>query len=245
MSIGARSESPVPCRGVLFDADDTLFDYQTAERHALLALAREFSLPGAPADVLAAYRRHNGALWAALECGEIDAERLPAERFRRLLREILRDPSAAQELSDRYLELLARERTLLPGALTTVQALAGRVRLGVVTNGLSAVQRPRIAGSPLASFLDLLVISEEEGVAKPDPDLLQRALDRLGVCPGEALFVGDGVSSDMTCAARAGVDFCWFNPQGVPVPPGSAPAAVITSLTELPPLLEARLPPKP
>jgi YjjG family noncanonical pyrimidine nucleotidase len=241
MLTGATSDVAVPCRGVLFDADDTLFDYQAAERHALLALAREFSLPGLPAEVLAAYRRHNSALWVALERGEIDAERLPVERFRRLLGELQADPAAARELSERYLILLAQERGLLPGALAAVQALAGLVRLGVVTNGLSAVQRPRIAGSSLASWLDLVLVSQEEGVAKPDPELLLRALRRLGVSPREALFVGDGVSSDMACAARAGVDFCWFNPHRSPVPPGSAPALVISSMTELPPLLEDRL----
>ena len=61
-----------------------------------------------------------------------------------------------------------------------VQTLSGRARLAIITNGLKAVQRPRFAASALRDYFDVIVISEEEGVAKPDPRIFDIAFTRMG-----------------------------------------------------------------
>jgi len=72
------------------------------------------------------------------------------------------------------------------------------------------------------------------GVAKPDPRIFRPALDKLGVEASEVLFVGDSVTSDMAAARNAGMDFCWLNPGGAPVPAGHAPAFIVRELAEIP-----------
>ncbi|MDD8012988.1 MAG: HAD-IA family hydrolase, partial [Acidobacteriota bacterium] len=81
-----------------------------------------------------------------------------------------------------------------------------------------------------------IVISEEVGIAKPDPCIFRPALEKLGVKAGDVLYAGDSVTSDMAAARNAGIDFCWLNPGDAPVPAGFAPLFIIRSIKEFPDL---------
>ena len=133
-----------------------------------------------------------------------------------------------------YLEALAGQPPLLPGALATVRALARKYPLALVTNGIAFVQRRRFGASPITRHFRSVVISEEVGIAKPDPRIFEPALRELGVAAADVLFVGDSVTSDMAAARNAGMDFVWLNPAGAPVPDGYAPVCVIGDIRELP-----------
>jgi 2-haloacid dehalogenase len=221
-------------KGIFFDADDTLFDYPRAERTALRACLREFHLSVDPRIFLESYRRHNSELWKAFERGETDQAVLRIERFRRLAVELNISGLPLDRISAFYLEALSGQRKLMPGALATVRALAQKLPLALITNGIAAVQRRRLAASPITPYFQAVIISEEVGVAKPDPRIFAPALQKIGVEAGEVLYVGDSVTSDMAAARNAGMDFCWFNPGRVPVPAGQAPSFIIAAITELP-----------
>jgi len=219
---------------VFFDADDTLFDYPHAERAALRACLREFRLRVELGIFLDAYRRHNRDVWQAFERGETDQVTLRVERFRRVSAEFGIPGLPLERISSFYLEALSRQPQLMPGALTTVRTLAKKFPLALVTNGIAMVQRRRFAASPITSYFQAVVISEEVGVAKPDPRIFAPALEKIGVAAGEVLYVGDSVTSDMAAARNAGMDFCWLNPAGVPVPDGQAAKFIIAAIKELP-----------
>jgi YjjG family noncanonical pyrimidine nucleotidase len=219
-------------RAVFFDADDTLFDYPSAERAALLACRRRFAVPGDEEDFVAAYRRHNHDVWREFERGEIDQARLRVERFRRLAGELGLAALPLERISAFYLEELSDQAQLLSGALELVRELAATFPLALVTNGIAAVQRRRFAASPITPYFRSIVISEEVGIAKPDPRIFAPALAAVGASAQDVLFVGDSVTSDMAAARNAGMDFCWVNPHGLPVPEGFAPAYVIAALAD-------------
>ena len=101
---------------------------------------------------------------------------------------------------------------LLPGALDLVRELAKRFPLALITNGIAAVQNKRFAASPITRYFKSIVISEEVGIAKPDPRIFRPALEKLGVEAADVLYVGDSITSDMAAARNAGMDFCWVNP---------------------------------
>lgn len=223
-------------KGVFFDADDTLFDYPQAEREALLACSGEFSVPAAAETFIAAYRRHNHDVWREFERGETDQATLRVERFRRLAAELGLHGLPLEKVSTFYLNALACQSQLLPGALELVRKLAGEYPLAMVTNGIAAVQNKRFAASPITPFFRSIVISEEVGIAKPDPRIFQPALAALGLQAADVLYVGDSVTSDMAGARNAGMDFCWLNPKGLPCPAGHAPAFIIAAISEFPAL---------
>lgn len=225
-------------RAVFFDADDTLFAYPAAERCALLACRETFRIAAEPETFIAAYRRHNHDVWREFERGETDQATLRVERFRRLAAELgvrLR----LEEVSVFYLEALSAQSQLLPGALELVRRLAAGHPLALVTNGIASVQKRRFAASPILPYFQAVVISEEVGIAKPDPRIFAPALEAIGVSARDVLYVGDSVTSDMAAARNAGMDFCWLNPQGAAVPEGYAPRYVIASLHEFPEIVKS------
>lgn len=61
----------------------------------------------------------------------------------------------------------------------------------------------------LATLVDTIVISESEGVKKPDPVIFQRALERLEVSPAEAVYVGDHPVADVQGSVAAGLSAVW------------------------------------
>jgi YjjG family noncanonical pyrimidine nucleotidase len=226
-------------RAVFFDADDTLFDYPTAERAALLACHWQFAVPGDEEAFVAAYRRHNHDVWREFERGEISQAALRVERFRRLAAELSLAALPLERVSAFYLEELSGQSQLLSGALELARELAAAFPLALITNGIAAVQRRRFAASPITPYFRSIVISEEVGIAKPDPRIFAPALAAIGVAAPDVLFVGDSVTSDMAAARNAGMDFCWLNPRGSAVPAGYAPAYVIASLQEFPEMVKS------
>jgi len=221
-------------KAIFFDADDTLFDYPRAERAAMRACLREFRLRIEPEIFVNAYRRHNLDVWRAFERGETDQATLRVERFRRLADEFGIPDLPLDRISSFYLEALSGQPQLFPGALAIVRRAAKKFPLALITNGIAAVQRRRFAASPIMPYFQAVVISEEVGIAKPDPRIFAPALQKIGVEAADVLYVGDSVTSDMAAARNAGMDFCWFNPAGTPVPAGYTPAFIIADIQELP-----------
>ena len=221
-------------KAIFFDADDTLFDYPRAERAALRACLREFGIRIGLRIFIDSYRRHNLEMWQAFERGETDQVTLRLERFRRVAAEFGIPGLPLEQISAFYLEALSGQPQLFPGALATVRALDRKYPLALITNGIASVQRRRFAASPINRYFKAVVISEEVGIAKPDPRIFAPALQEIGVEAGDVLFVGDSVTSDMAAAHNAGMDFCWLNPAGVPVPAGQSPIFVIAAIKELP-----------
>ena len=196
-------------KAILLDADGTILDFEAAEENAVNGLLEQLGVtdPEAPS----VYRKHNSECWKMLERGELTQKELEVRRFALFL-EHYGMKNNAREVADAYIDLLAQQSIILPGALEAVCELEKLASLAVVTNGIPRVQHGRMDHSPLRPHFGPYVISGEEGVSKPDPRLLYIALEKLGVEPKDALMVGDSLSSDIRAANNAGVDACWINP---------------------------------
>ena len=200
---------------ILLDADDTLFDFQAGNRKAVAELMDELGL--ASPTAFDEYQAINHACWQALERGEMTQGVLHVERFRRFLATKNRDDDPAI-VADRFAELLGRQAIPFPHAEDVVKALAEKLPVTLLTNGITVIQRARLSRTPIRQWLDDVVISQDVGAAKPDPRIFEIALN--GLDPKDALMIGDGIRSDVEGANRAGVDVCWYNPKGAALPDG-------------------------
>lgn len=228
-------------RWVLFDLDNTLLDYAAAELAAVTATLEEVGLAAEDA-VLRAYRDINQRHWQALERGETTASRLRVERWRELLDAHGLSSVAAEQVAGRYIGHLAEGAYLLDGALEVVDEVARTHRVGLITNGLADVQRPRIRASGLQERAEVLVISDEIGIAKPDPAIFDAALTAMGSpLRGSVTLVGDSLTADIAGGRAAGLRTVWLAAVDAPDPEDDAvrPDHRIGSLHELPPLLAA------
>jgi 2-haloacid dehalogenase len=203
---------------LFFDIDDTLFDYDAAESAALRGVFAEHSLPFTP-RALAAYREINRTLWQDFEAGQVRSEELRWMRFDRLFQQLgLR--ASVEEVNPRYLTLLSENSRLFAGVEDLLARLAPRFHMGLITNGLSEVQRPRLARSPIRHFFEFLAISTEIGAAKPDPAFFAAALRLAGnPSPRSVLVIGDSLTSDIRGGIQSGLDTLWYNPHNLPPDP--------------------------
>ena len=198
---------------ILMDADDTIFDFQAGNRRAVGMLMDELGLSSP--TVFEEYQQINHACWQALERGEMDHETLHVERFRRFLRLKGREDDP-KRVADRFAVLLGQQAIPLPNAEETVEKLAREREIVILTNGITPIQKSRMARSPVRNWISRMVISQEVGVSKPDPRIFEIA---MGNTPREkVLMIGDGLQSDVRGANNAGVDVCWFNPLKKPLP---------------------------
>ena len=220
---------------LLLDADNTLLDFDEAERKALNETFTQFELP-VDADTVALYDRINKGLWAALDRGEMKAEKLAVERFSRLGKELNR-PLDAQQMSRAYLEQLAQHGDTVPGALEALKELSEVATLAVVTNGFEKVQMNRLALSGLDRYLDGVFVSEKVGATKPSKKIFDTALNTLGIEHRDrVLVVGDSLRTDVLGGGKLGLHTCWYNPNGQE--PGDAqPTYTMTRLEELYPIV--------
>lgn len=226
-------------RGFLIDADNTLFDFDRAERAALLETLAAHGVEGYPADIHLRYHAINHELWREFEAGRISQGRLRTERFVRLLQwlpEHPREPgsSIGAVLSAYYLEALARKGYLRRFAREVLRRLSESAALVLITNGIAEVQRGRLAAAGIGPRFRSILISGEMGLAKPDPRFFARALHELRVPREKVLCVGDSPSADIRGGHAAGLATCWVAPRSAAYPPEEpTPDYWISDLREL------------
>lgn len=210
---------------LLFDLDHTLLDTDAAERAAYVHACAEVGFGDADAE-FERYRSINRAMWAAVERGELQPLDVRTERFARFAAELDErygdrpgggfDPAA---MADAFVWGFSHLAELFEGARELLEALRDERTMALVTNGLSDVQRIRLARLGLDRYFEAVVVSGEVGIAKPDPAIFDVAFEALGVgTRSDAVMIGDSISSDMRGGIAAGIATCWFNPAGTPAP---------------------------
>jgi len=164
-----------------------------------------------------------------------------AEIVDRVLSEVgLVDPPNRDEIVRMYEEaVLMDPPRLKEGVTETLAALHGRYRLGLVSvTGVSAgrLMRGIMDRQGVLGYFEALAFSDEVGYVKPDPRLFMAALEELGVEPGKAAHVGDGVKSDVLGAKNAGMKTVWLKTRDQAMV--ATPDRIITRFTQLPETLE-------
>lgn len=196
---------------LFFDLDGTILDYSKAETTALNGTYNIVFGIDPSDDILPVYQKINSDLWKEFEKGTIGIDELRIKRFSDLFDnfKLNADPEAFSEI---YLKELGNGGYLLQGALEILTFCAGRFRIGAITNGIGNVQRSRIKKAGIDYFFETIVISNDVGIAKPDPGIFTIALENMDLYnKEEILMIGDSLSSDILGGINAGIDTCWIN----------------------------------
>lgn len=167
------------------------------------------------------YHVHNAELWRLYDDGQIDQAFLRTERFVRPLADagVSRDSAVAlaTELDPAYLDCLAEQRLTMPGARELLDGLrALGYRTGVLSNGFQGVQQKKLVSAGLADKIDLVVLSDDIGVNKPDVRLYRHAMERArDNDPEHHLMIGDNPATDICGALNAGWKAFLYSPRGM------------------------------
>lgn len=217
---------------ILFDLDHTLLDSDASEQLAFAATMREFGVD-APEQHLATYQAINGALWKSVERGVVGPNLVKTRRFEQLV-DVLDLSADPTEIAERYTVALGAHGELYPGVTSMLDAVSEVAQLGLITNGIGAVQRSRIHRLKIEHYFDGVSISGEIGFAKPDPAMFEHLFEQLGgPSVSDTIIVGDSLTSDIAGGHNAGVATCWFNRHSLPST-GTPATVEVSSIAELP-----------
>lgn len=223
-------------RNVLFDLDDTLFDFHKAEKIALTKTLVHFGIDPTE-ETLALYSTINAVHWKRLELGEISREEVKVGRYRELFETIgvECDPVKATAY---YESMLAIGHYFMPGAPELLEELYRKYRLYIVSNGTAKVQEGRIGSSGIAKYMDGIFISQILGANKPDKQFFDICFAEIpDFSLSETVIIGDSLSSDIKGGINAGITTVWFNPKGIENDNDIKPDYTIKELSEVPGLL--------
>lgn len=198
---------------ILFDVDNTLFDFDETERLALIELFEELGVDYTEEN-RATYHEINNSWWKRFEKGEVTIPQVAFGRIKGFIDAMKLDYDA-EKASESMICYLGSHGIMYDGALELAQRLAPHCRLYTVTNGISRVQHARVDNSPISKYFERMFISQEMGVNKPSLEYFEYVLRELGDVPKEKiLMVGDSLVSDIQGGMGAGLDTCWYNPKG-------------------------------
>ena len=211
---------------IFFDADETLFTFDSFS--GLQRMFLDYSVTFTAED-FQDYQAVNKPLWVDYQNGAITS--LQLQHFTSWAERLNVHPG---DLNDAFMNAMAEICAPLPGAVSLLNALKGKVKMGIITNGFTSLQQIRLERTGLREHFDLLIISEEVGVAKPDRRIFDYALEQAGNPDrSRVLMVGDTAESDIRGGMNAEWATCWLNAHQRPLPEGITPDWTVTSLHEL------------
>ena len=197
---------------LLFDADNTVLDFDKSEEQAL---QRAFSETGLQFNqtVLQVYRRNNIFQWQLFEQGKLTKSQVLINRFVETFKELNLSLEHVEAVSNLYEEYLKLGFFVVPHAVEVLEQLQKSCKLYIVSNGVAQIQNSRMKGSGLEKYFLARFVSEEVGYPKPQKEYFDYCFKHIdGFDKSKTLIIGDSLTSDIQGGVNAGIDTCWFNP---------------------------------
>ncbi len=223
--------------GLLFDLDDTITDFRTASDVAFDQvfgdIAREHGVT--VERMREVYMGLFEEFYTMHLEGNINLEEFRVYRFSRMF-EVLGLP-----VNDFFLDLCVDFETrygqalrTFPDALEVLAELGEVYPMALITNGPTDAQWFKIEKFGLEKLFDVVLVSGQIGVAKPDPGIFYVAMSGIHSEHSNTVMVGNSLEHDFQGAINARVRFVWANHLGAPFPNGwPEPAAVVGGFNEL------------
>lgn len=208
---------------VWVDLDDTVWDFYANSWDSLGEIYYQEGLDAyfsSVDDWREKYFKCNHSLWPLYNEGKITKEYLQLERFRRVLDEAGYPQDQlvekAKALDPLYLSILGAKTRLIDGAREMLEYLKGKgYKIGLISNGFYEVQYRKMRSTNIEHFFDVVVLSDDIGVNKPDRRIFDYALKKAGATAETSLIVGDNPDTDIAGALAAGWKAVFFNPKGL------------------------------
>lgn len=200
---------------ILFDLDNTLWDFDKNSKESLSEVFKKHKLESAFGDFenfFNIYEKYNLELWEQYRKGQVAKYALGLNRFARTLAEVsIFEDEFALRLNNEYLANTTTKTELIPHAFDLLLYLKDNYKMHILTNGFFEVQFLKLRNSKLETFFDNLITSEEAGALKPSPKIYKFLLNKINSTPEDCIFIGDNYEIDIIGAQNVGIDQIYFN----------------------------------
>lgn len=205
-------------RNLFIDLDDTVYDFSEASREAfretydLLQYGRYFN---SFEHYMELYAPYNLMLWGMYGEGKITKEELNRRRYSHPLEAVgVNDRELAATFCGEALSRIPTKGPLMPGAIELLEYLRPKYNMYILSNGFKELQSRKMHTAGIDKYFDKLILSEDIGVNKPNPELFEHALRTTGSKLIESIMIGDMFETDITGAANIGMEQIYYNPKG-------------------------------
>ncbi|MBR4123039.1 MAG: YjjG family noncanonical pyrimidine nucleotidase [Clostridia bacterium] len=197
---------------LFLDLDNTLLDFNMAEKVAVEKVLQSYGLPH-DEKAVKTYSDINRNYWERFERGEIEKSEIFEGRFKTFLSVYNLEADTAA-ISKDYCLNLSEGYFKIDGAIEILEYLKEKgYKLYATTNGLSLTQFKRIENSGLKPYFDKIFVSEQAGHQKPEKEYFDYVIDNIEEKDrSKMLIIGDSQSSDILGGINSSIDTCWFNP---------------------------------
>lgn len=205
---------------IFFDLDRTLWDFDSNSLETFIDLYNKYNIiKKLNCDFLSFhnnYKKHNSLLWEEYRKGEIKKEYLSLQRFEFTLNDFgCDDKILALKMAEDYLRLSPQKKLLFPHTHEVLGFLKKKYHLHIITNGFVEVQYTKIKNCGIDKYFTHTITSEEARFQKPDREIFEFSLKKVGANAEECIMVGDDLKVDILGAKRIGIDQIYFNPSGI------------------------------
>jgi putative hydrolase of the HAD superfamily len=205
---------------IFFDLDRTLWDFETNSRKVISDLFHENNLADrcqVPfCEFIEKYEEINFFLWDKYQKAEITKQQLRSSRFFNAMQHFGHDDfELGYKMEEEYVKRSPWQKSLMPGAEETLLWLSKNYSLHIITNGFKEVQHIKLESCGIKQHFQVILISEEVGLSKPDKAIFDHAMDCANAKPFESLMVGDDLHVDVLGAINSDMKGCFFNPSKI------------------------------
>lgn len=195
-------------KAVLFDLDDTLYDYKNPNKKGVLASYRIISkeIKISKTKFLKLYKRANDEIKYELAGTASSHSRILY--FQRIIEKTHNtvNPEIILKMYKEYWDAFLKNMKLGKGVIDTFKKLKNQnIRIVLVTNLTTHIQLRKMRKLKISKYIDYLVTSEESGSEKPSAIMFLLSLKKLKILPEEAIMVGDNLVSDIEGANAVGI----------------------------------------
>ena len=200
---------------ILWDIDGTVLDFLASEAYAIRTLFKKYGLGECTDEMLSLYSKINIKYWGMLEKNLITKPQVLIGRFMEFFEKVGVDTSVAESFNADYQVTLGDHIEFVKGAREVLLSQKGKYTVAAVTNGTKIAQEKKLRTSGLDKIFDRVFISEDIGAEKPNGEYFDAVFEKLGIRDkGEVLIIGDSLIADAGGGYMAGIDTCWYNPNG-------------------------------
>jgi putative hydrolase of the HAD superfamily len=226
----------MPIRAVLWDIDDTIFDYASADRTGMQQHFAAEGLPrgyGSAEEALLRWQELTRLHWGRFAAGRSTFEEQRRDRIRDFLGSEVSDEDADDWFA-RHVVHYEAAWALFPDAVPVLDALADGYRHAVLSNSSIRNQDRKLRVLGVRDRFEAVLCAAELGVSKPAPEAFHAACDALALPPQDVAYIGDHPDIDARGAVAAGLTGIWLDRTGAG---GHPELTSVSGLNQLPDLL--------
>lgn len=195
---------------LFFDLDNTLWDFSTNAKVALLQTLQDLRYIDRISsfeDFFLIYEEINDSLWVDYRAKKVTKQFLIVERFSRSLSSFNITNQDWEEINRYYLECMGKQTCLFPRTHETLDYLKAKgYQMNIITNGFKEVQHAKLYNSGIASYFNRVFVSEELHMVKPHRQIFEHALKSTNASKKKSIMIGDSWEIDIQGAASFGID---------------------------------------